>query len=95
MTIQLASILLERIVLLYNLEPFVSEAHKVLAKQLLLIYELHPHLVVDQQRDLLDYLGNLRTLTTGGEHCYIHLVRFFFFFFFLQRKISLLMCRYG
>ena len=74
MNTQLATVLLERIVLLYDIHPFVSQARKIMAKQLLIIYELHPYLVVDNHRDLLDFLGNIRTLTAGGEHCYMHLV---------------------
>ena len=72
---QLATVLLERTILLYDLEPFTSEARQVIAEQLLVLFQLQPQLVVDQQRELLDYLGNLRTLSTGGEHCYMHLVR--------------------
>ena len=72
---QLASVLMERIVLLYDLEPFASRVREVITKQLLVIYRQHPQLVVDQQRELLEYLGNLRTLSTGGEHCFMHLVR--------------------
>ena len=72
--IQLASVLLERIVLLYDLEPFSRGVRRVLANQLLIIYERYPHLVVDHQVELLQYLGNLRTLNVGGEHCYMHLV---------------------
>lgn len=73
-TMQLAGLLLERAVLIYNLEPFSVQAREVIAKQLLAIFKLHPHLVVDQRRELLEYLDNLRTLTTGGELCYMHLV---------------------
>lgn len=75
LTTQLATVLLERIVLLYEMQPFASEIRKAIAKQLLLIFQLHPQLVVDQHLELLEFLGNLRTLTTGGEHCYMHLVR--------------------
>ena len=71
---QLSTVLLERAVLLLDLEPFASSVRKVIAEQLLLIFQLQPGLVVDQQREMLDYLGNLRTLTTGGELCYMHLV---------------------
>lgn len=53
---------------------YQEEVRKVLAEQLLVIFKLYPHLVVDFHRDILDYLGNLRTLTSGGEHCYMHLV---------------------
>ena len=77
--VQLCSVLLERIVLLYDTEPFGTDCRKIMADQLLLIFERYPHLVVDHRRDLLDYLGNLRTLSVGGEHCYMHLVRVVFF----------------
>ena len=73
--IQLASVLLERIVLLYDMEDFSSRTRRVMADQLLLIYERHPQLVVDHHQDLLNYLGNLHMLNIGGEHCYMHLVR--------------------
>ena len=49
--------------------------HRVVAEQLLLIFRAHPHLVVDYHLDLLDYLSNIRNLSSGGEHCYLHLVR--------------------
>ncbi len=75
MTVQLASVLLERIILLYNLEPFASKVREAIAKQLLVMFHLHPELVVDQRGELLEYLGNVRTLATGGEVCYMHLVR--------------------
>ena len=73
-TMQLASVLLERIVILYELEPFAGRVRHIMAEQLLGMFRLHPQLLFDQQRELLEYLGNLRTLTTGGEHCYMHLV---------------------
>ena len=60
--------------LLYNVESFQSETRKVISEYLLIIFKLHPHLIVDHHRDLLDFLGNLRSLTSGGEHCYMHLV---------------------
>lgn len=74
-TLQLATVVLERVVLLYGMPSFVSAVQEVVSKQMLQIYQLHPTLIVDQHRDILDFLGNLRTLTAGGEHCYIHLVR--------------------
>ena len=52
-----------------------THTHRVVAEQLLLIFRAHPHLVVDYHQDLLDYLSNIRNLSSGGEHCYLHLVR--------------------
>ena len=52
-----------------------THTHRVVAEQLLLIFRAHPHLVVDYHHDLLDYLSNIRNLSSGGEHCYLHLVR--------------------
>lgn len=53
---------------------YQDEVRKVLAEQLLTIFKLHPLLVIDFHRDILDFISNLRTLTSGGEHCYMHLV---------------------
>ena len=38
------------------------------------MFRAHPHLLVDHHRDLMEFLGDLRNLTSGGEHCYMHLV---------------------
>lgn len=71
---QLVPLLLERTVLLYNIPAFQTQVRKVIAEQLLEIFCCHTHLVMDHQRDLLEFLGNLRNLSAGGEHCYLHLV---------------------
>ena len=52
-----------------------THTHRVVADQLLLIFRSYPHLVVDYHHDILEFLGNLRNLSSGGEHCYLHLVR--------------------
>ncbi len=72
--VQLCSVILERIVVLYDIEPFETNAREIMADQMLVIFERYPHLVVDHQRDLLDFVGSLRTLSVGGEHCYMHMV---------------------
>ena len=59
----------------HRVGSYQEEVRKVLAEQLLAIFKLHPHLVIDFHRDILDFLGNLRNLMSGGEHCYMHLVR--------------------
>ena len=52
-----------------------SILHRVIAEQLLIIFQQFPRLVVDYCRDVADYLRTLRNLTSAGEHCYVHLVR--------------------
>ena len=47
---------------------------RVFAEQLLELFKAYPNLVVDFHRDLREHLSNLRTLATGGEPLYLHLV---------------------
>ena len=63
----------------YRVGSYQDDVHQVLAEQLLTVFRLYPHMVFDFHRDILDFLGNLRTLNSGGEHCYMHLVRSTFF----------------
>lgn len=54
--------------------PPLPTLTRVLAEQLLGIFRTYPNLVVDFHRDLREHLSNLRTLATGGEPLYLHLV---------------------
>ena len=71
---QLVTVLLERVLLLYKMESFQTETRDVISDQLLEILKLHSHFVIDFQREILEFLSNLRTLNSGGEYFYMHLV---------------------
>lgn len=48
--------------------------HREIAEQLLAIFQAEPTLLVDHSREIMEFLTNLRTLKSGGEDCYTHLV---------------------
>ena len=72
---QLVTVVMERAVLLYKIEFFQAETRKVISDQLMETFKLHSHFVVDFKQEILDFLSNLRSLNSAGEHFYMHLVR--------------------
>lgn len=71
---QLVTVVMERAVLLYSIEFFQTEVRKVISDQLMEVFKLHSTFVVDFKQEILDFLGNLRSLKSAGEHFYMHLV---------------------
>ncbi|XP_064171542.1 AP-5 complex subunit zeta-1 isoform X1 [Anguilla rostrata] len=70
---QLVLILLERSGLLFNVRNYKAEVQRVFSSHLLVLCKLHPSLIVEQSRELLDF-----TCTTANiyskEDLYIHMV---------------------
>eukprot|EP00051_Salpingoeca_urceolata_P011857 m.147409 g.147409 ORF g.147409 m.147409 type:complete len:263 (+) comp17285_c1_seq1:1974-2762(+) len=70
----LSQVMLERVVKLYNIESFRAAARKVLADQILSIFEASPRLIVDLRKDLLEFIGNRRNVGEGKEEFFVHVV---------------------
>ncbi|XP_061080720.1 AP-5 complex subunit zeta-1 isoform X2 [Conger conger] len=70
---QLVLILLERSGLLFNIRNYKTEVQRVFSSHLLVLCKLHPSLIVEQSRELIDF-----TCTTANiyskEDLYIHMV---------------------
>ncbi|XP_051569996.1 AP-5 complex subunit zeta-1-like isoform X2 [Myxocyprinus asiaticus] len=70
---QLLLVLLERSSLLYNIKTFNAEVQKVFSTHLQALCKLHPSLIVDQSRELLDFAGSPANIYSK-EDIYTHVV---------------------
>ncbi|KAJ8251143.1 hypothetical protein GJAV_G00217780 [Gymnothorax javanicus] len=70
---QLVLILLERSGLLFNIHNYKTEVQRVFSSHLLVLCKLHPSLIVEQSRELLDFTGTTANIYSK-EDLYIHLV---------------------
>ncbi|XP_057604861.1 AP-5 complex subunit zeta-1 [Hippopotamus amphibius kiboko] len=66
---QLARLLLERSDSLYQVPGYKAHVHRVLSSQFLALCKLHPPLVVEQAKELLEFVGGL-----GGSHSNRHVL---------------------
>ncbi|XP_066530479.1 AP-5 complex subunit zeta-1 isoform X2 [Hoplias malabaricus] len=70
---QLLLVLLERSSLLYNIKNFSTEVHRVFSTHLQTLCKLHPPLIVDQYKELLDF-SSTTTSIYSKENFYTHVV---------------------
>ncbi|XP_036408576.1 AP-5 complex subunit zeta-1 isoform X1 [Megalops cyprinoides] len=70
---QLVLILLERSSLLFNIHNYKTEVQRVFGTHLLVLCKLHPSLIVDQSRELLDFAGTTANIYSK-EDLYTHMV---------------------
>ncbi|KAA0705476.1 AP-5 complex subunit zeta-1 [Triplophysa tibetana] len=70
---QLMLVLLERSGLLYNIRTFQTEVQRVFSTHLQTLCKLHPSLIVDQSRELLDFVGSPSNIYSK-EDFYTHVV---------------------
>lgn len=70
---QLMLVLLERSSLLYNIRTFHAEIQRVFSTHLQTLCKLHPPLIVDQSRELLDFVGSPINIYSK-EDFYTHVV---------------------
>uniref|UniRef100_A0A8C7HP61 Adaptor related protein complex 5 subunit zeta 1 n=1 Tax=Oncorhynchus kisutch TaxID=8019 RepID=A0A8C7HP61_ONCKI len=70
---QLVLVLLERSSLLLNIPKYTAEIHRVFSHHLLKLCKLHPSLVVDQSRELLEFAGTTTNIHSK-EDLYTHVV---------------------
>ncbi|XP_057201912.1 AP-5 complex subunit zeta-1 isoform X1 [Triplophysa rosa] len=70
---QLMLVLLERSGLLYNIRTFHAEVQRVFSTHLQTLCKLHPSLIVDQSRELLDFVGSPSNIYSK-EDFYTHVV---------------------
>ncbi|XP_051988065.1 AP-5 complex subunit zeta-1-like isoform X3 [Xyrauchen texanus] len=70
---QLLLVLLERSSLLYDIKTFNAEVQKVFSTHLQALCKLHPPLIVDQSRELLDFVGSPANIYSK-EDIYTHVV---------------------
>ncbi len=71
---QLVTVVMERAVLLYQIDFFQSQVRVVISDQLMEMFKQHPHFIIDFKQEILDFLSNLRSLNSAGENFYMHLV---------------------
>ena len=71
---QLVTVVMERSVLLYKIDFYQSQTRVVMSDQLMEMFKLHSHFVIDFKQEIVDFLSNLRSLNSAGEHFYMHLV---------------------
>ncbi|KAJ8344913.1 hypothetical protein SKAU_G00291060 [Synaphobranchus kaupii] len=70
---QLVLILLERSGLLFNIRNYKTEVQRVFSSHLLVLCKLHPSLIVEQSRELLEFTGTTANIYSK-EDLYIHMV---------------------
>ncbi|KAG9343008.1 hypothetical protein JZ751_015226 [Albula glossodonta] len=70
---QLVLVLLERSSLLFNIHNYKTEVQRVFSSHLLVLCKLHPSLIVEQSRELLDFTGTTANIYSK-EDLYTHLV---------------------
>ncbi|XP_067238507.1 AP-5 complex subunit zeta-1 isoform X2 [Chanodichthys erythropterus] len=70
---QLLLVLLERSSLLYNIKTFNAEVQKVFSTHLQALCKLHPPLIVDQSREILEFAGSPANIYSK-EDFYTHVV---------------------
>uniref|UniRef100_W5KRM6 Adaptor related protein complex 5 subunit zeta 1 n=1 Tax=Astyanax mexicanus TaxID=7994 RepID=W5KRM6_ASTMX len=70
---QFLMVLLERSSLLYNIKNFSTEVQRVFSMHLQTLCKLHPPLIVDQYKELLDF-ASTTTSIYSKEHFYTHVV---------------------
>ncbi|KAL2100729.1 hypothetical protein ACEWY4_002490 [Coilia grayii] len=64
---QLALVLLERSSLLYNIKQFKIELFRVFSTHIRALCKLHPSLIVEQSRELLDFCGSTANIYSREE----------------------------
>ncbi|XP_012682597.2 AP-5 complex subunit zeta-1 isoform X2 [Clupea harengus] len=64
---QLALVLLERSSLLYNIKQFKIELFRVFSTHIRTLCKLHPSLIVNQSRELLDFAGSTANIYSKEE----------------------------
>ena len=74
LVLQVVSVMLERISTLYAIETFRADIRKVFATQMIVLFQAHPKLIVDLNKELLDYVGNRRNVGQGKEEFFVHIV---------------------
>ncbi|XP_062387364.1 AP-5 complex subunit zeta-1 isoform X2 [Sardina pilchardus] len=67
LTNQLTQVLLERSSLLYNIKQFKIELFRVFSTHIRALCKLHPSLIVDQSRELLDFAGSTANIYSREE----------------------------
>ncbi|XP_030646849.1 AP-5 complex subunit zeta-1 isoform X2 [Chanos chanos] len=70
---QLLLVLLERSGLLYNVKTFPTEVQRVFSTHLRALCKLHPALIIDQHRELLDFTASTANIYSK-EDFYTHMV---------------------
>eukprot|EP00040_Diaphanoeca_grandis_P009264 m.48195 g.48195 ORF g.48195 m.48195 type:complete len:804 (-) comp20688_c0_seq1:131-2542(-) len=71
---QVVSVMLERILKLFAIDGFTAEIGKVMAKYFLLLFEKCPQLIVDLQKDLVDFVSVRINVVGGKEEFFIHVL---------------------
>lgn len=59
------SVILERVRTLYNIDSFRADVRKVLAEQMLSLFQRYPQLIVDLRKELLEFVGTRRNVGDG------------------------------
>ncbi|XP_043945428.1 AP-5 complex subunit zeta-1 [Protopterus annectens] len=70
---QLVLVLLERSSLLFNIKAFKTEVHRVFSSQLLVLCKLHPFVIVEQSKELLEFCGTVTNIQSK-ENFFTHIV---------------------
>lgn len=70
---QLVMVLLERSSLLYDIQNFKTEVHRVFSSQLLVLCKLHPSVIVEQSKELLEFCGTVTNIQSK-EDFFTHIV---------------------
>ncbi|XP_042196896.1 AP-5 complex subunit zeta-1 isoform X2 [Callorhinchus milii] len=70
---QLVLVILERSSLLYNIPNFKAEVQRVFSSQLLVLCKLHPALIVEQSKELLEFCGAVSNIN-HKENLFTHVI---------------------
>ena len=68
------SVILERVRTLYSIDRFRADVRKVLAEQMLSLFQRYPQLIVDLRKELLEFVGTRRNVGDGREEFFVHVV---------------------
>eukprot|EP00045_Choanoeca_perplexa_P007447 m.67784 g.67784 ORF g.67784 m.67784 type:complete len:793 (-) comp14085_c0_seq1:14-2392(-) len=71
---ELVPVVLERVVVLYDIEQLGTDVQAVLADVILHIFKQQPGLVIDLKKELLDFINNRSNVSEGREDFFLHVV---------------------
>lgn len=71
---ELVPVVLERVVILYDIEQLRTDVRAVLADVILRIFKQQPGLVIDLKKELLDFINNRSNVSEGREDFFLHVV---------------------